>query len=125
MLPVNPNDEKVLEDGILESTKPESHTLAVDKKTITSKISSMSSKLKQKNKKLKQKIQFKSSDLKEKNNGNEPSSTSTKVRISSSDHFSDASNILPTESQTDSNESKLNNNNERFVVIFEIILLFM
>jgi len=110
-LPVNQNDKKVLEDGILESTKPESHTDDVDKKTTHSKISSISSKLKRKNKKLKQKLQFKDSDLKVKNNGNEPSSTSTstKVRMSSSDHLSDTSNIPPTVSQTDSKESKFNN----------------
>lgn len=101
----------------MESTKPESHTDDVDKKTTHSKISSISSKLKRKNKKLKQKLQFKDSDLKVKNNGNEPSSTSTstKVRMSSSDHLSDTSNIPPTVSQTDSKESKFNN--ERFVVI--------
>lgn len=112
-LPEKPNDDDNSEDELAESTKNKSRTDEIEKKSITSKISSMSSKLKRKNKKLKQKIQFKESDLKKSENEPRSISTSTNVKMSSSDHLSDASNIPSTESQTFSNDNKLKNNNER------------
>ena len=114
-MPEKPNDDDNSEDELAESTKNKSRTDEIEKNSITSKISSMSSKLKRKNKKMKQKIQFKESDLKKSENEPRSISTSTNVKMSSSDHLSDASNIPSTESQTFSNDNKLKNNNERLV----------